>query len=180
METSNGANCTEIGFLAKTLRLELKEWEQSFAAANQGRKAGREDIKQHPHIGQRLSIYYFSQPPTDTTKHKSTSNTTDCEDALQNNLPLTTLPPKQSALLPTLTLFPHLAPHSSIQSTLTQPTLQRFAPMIHRLLRTCLLEPTAHRSGLRLRRMAKSSGSSIHSPQTQTRRHLPNERLCAR
>ena len=33
------------------LRLELKEWEKSFAAANGGRKAGREDIKQQPEIG---------------------------------------------------------------------------------------------------------------------------------
>ena len=33
------------------LRLELKQWEKAFAAANNGRKAGREDIKQHPDIG---------------------------------------------------------------------------------------------------------------------------------
>lgn len=33
------------------LRLELKGWEKLFAAANQGRKAGRDDIKQHPEIG---------------------------------------------------------------------------------------------------------------------------------
>lgn len=33
------------------LRIELKGWEKSFAAANGGRKAGREDIKQHPEIG---------------------------------------------------------------------------------------------------------------------------------
>lgn len=35
----------------QNLRLELKEWEKSFAAENEGRKAGREDIKQHPDIG---------------------------------------------------------------------------------------------------------------------------------
>lgn len=33
------------------LRLELKEWEKAFAAAHGGRKAGREDIKEHPEIG---------------------------------------------------------------------------------------------------------------------------------
>ena len=33
------------------LRLELKEWEKGFAAANGGRKAGREDIKKEPEIG---------------------------------------------------------------------------------------------------------------------------------
>lgn len=50
-----GVNCEtsiENDTLAKRLRLELKEWEQSFAAAHQGRKAGREDIKQHRDIGQ--------------------------------------------------------------------------------------------------------------------------------
>jgi DNA replication regulator SLD2 len=33
------------------LRQELKAWEREFAAANAGRKAGRDDIKQHPSIG---------------------------------------------------------------------------------------------------------------------------------
>lgn len=33
------------------LRLQLKAWEKSFAAANQGRKAERDDIKRHPEIG---------------------------------------------------------------------------------------------------------------------------------
>lgn len=36
------------------LRLELKQWENAFAAANGGRKAGREDIKQHPEIGTKI------------------------------------------------------------------------------------------------------------------------------
>ena len=33
------------------LRQELKVWEKEFAADNGGRKAGRDDIKQHPSIG---------------------------------------------------------------------------------------------------------------------------------
>ena len=33
------------------LRLELKKWEASFAAANGGRKAGREDIRNDATIG---------------------------------------------------------------------------------------------------------------------------------
>ena len=41
-ETENASN---------RLKLELKQWEKAFAAANNGRKAGREDIKQHPDIG---------------------------------------------------------------------------------------------------------------------------------
>lgn len=39
-----------------TLRLELKAWEKEFAIAHQGRKAGREDIKQHPEIGNEISL----------------------------------------------------------------------------------------------------------------------------
>ena len=38
------------------LRKELKEWERAFSAAHEGRKAGREDIKQHPDIGLRTSF----------------------------------------------------------------------------------------------------------------------------
>ena len=34
-----------------TLKVELKEWEKAFAASHGGRKAGREDIKQHHDIG---------------------------------------------------------------------------------------------------------------------------------
>ncbi len=33
------------------LRHELKVWERDFAAANGGRKVGRDEIKQHPSIG---------------------------------------------------------------------------------------------------------------------------------
>lgn len=38
------------------LRLELKAWEQAFAAAHQGRKAARHDIKQCPEIGWEPSV----------------------------------------------------------------------------------------------------------------------------
>jgi hypothetical protein len=37
---------------ARQLRAELKEWEKAFAAANDGRKASREDIKTASEIGQ--------------------------------------------------------------------------------------------------------------------------------
>jgi hypothetical protein len=36
---------------SNTLRQELKEWEKTFAAANGGRKAGRDDIKKDAVIG---------------------------------------------------------------------------------------------------------------------------------
>ena len=42
---------SEIAAQAQKLRVELKAWEKTFAAANEGRKAGRDDIKRHPDIG---------------------------------------------------------------------------------------------------------------------------------
>ena len=36
---------------SNTLRVELKIWEKSFASANNGSKASREDIKKNPEIG---------------------------------------------------------------------------------------------------------------------------------
>lgn len=162
------------------MRLELKEWEQSFAAAHQGRKAGREDIKQHPEIGQRFSLCDLSQPSTDATKPTNTSSTIDCEGSLQNNPPLTMPLLQKNARLPTYALLPLPTLRISVRSTLTPYTLQRFAPMIRHLLRTCLQGPTAPPSGLHLRRMAKYSGSSINFLQPQTRRHLLNEKRFAR
>jgi hypothetical protein len=44
---------------ATQLRAELKEWERAFAAANGGKKAGRNDIKQAPEIG-RLCLVSLS------------------------------------------------------------------------------------------------------------------------
>lgn len=48
---------TDTATKSATLRAELKEWERAFAAANGGRKAGREDIKKDFGIG----THYF--PP---------------------------------------------------------------------------------------------------------------------
>ncbi|KAL2835036.1 DNA replication/checkpoint protein [Aspergillus cavernicola] len=42
---------------ATTLRAELKEWEREFAAANEGRKAGRDDIKRAPEIAAKYKEY---------------------------------------------------------------------------------------------------------------------------
>lgn len=55
---------SQIQEQANNLRQELKEWEKSFAAANQGRKAGRDDIKAHPTIGTTTAIFF---PPSNTT-----------------------------------------------------------------------------------------------------------------
>jgi DNA replication regulator SLD2 len=41
----------ELTERSNSLRVELKIWEKSFAAANNGKKASRDDIKKHPDIG---------------------------------------------------------------------------------------------------------------------------------
>jgi hypothetical protein len=51
MADSEPAVLVDTSLQASKLRIELKAWENTFAAANNGRKAGREDIKQHPEIG---------------------------------------------------------------------------------------------------------------------------------
>ncbi|CEL07436.1 hypothetical protein ASPCAL10593 [Aspergillus calidoustus] len=51
------AAASEIAAHAAALRAELKEWERGFAAANGGRKAGRNDIKQVPEIAAKYKEY---------------------------------------------------------------------------------------------------------------------------
>ena len=41
----------ELQERSNSLRVELKTWEKTFASANGGKKASREDIKNNPHIG---------------------------------------------------------------------------------------------------------------------------------
>ena len=170
---NGSAFATERDTVARSLRQELKDWEQSFAAAHQGRKAERKDIKQHPDIGQTLSLCYLLPSFTDGIKHSSTSNTGDCEDLPQNDLPQTTPLLQKNAQLP---IHPHPILHINVRSTLTAPTCQRVVPIIQRPLPcTCLQKPSAHRSGLHLRRMAMFSGSSNSFQHPRTPRHHLNE-----
>ncbi|CAF9923397.1 MAG: regulatory particle non-ATPase [Alectoria fallacina] len=64
MEDLNCERATATNTLAQVLRLELKEWEQSFAATHQGRKAGREDIKQRPEIAHKYKQYNRLRRPS--------------------------------------------------------------------------------------------------------------------
>ncbi|KAE8153976.1 DNA replication regulator sld2 [Aspergillus avenaceus] len=48
---------SDITTQSAVLRAELKEWERAFAAANEGRKAGRNDIKQAPEIAAKYKEY---------------------------------------------------------------------------------------------------------------------------
>ncbi|KUJ14708.1 uncharacterized protein LY89DRAFT_649159 [Mollisia scopiformis] len=54
MEKGRQAELTER---SNTLRVELKAWEKDFAAANSGKKASRDDIKQNPDIAAKYKEY---------------------------------------------------------------------------------------------------------------------------
>ncbi|KAF3390578.1 DNA replication regulator sld2 [Penicillium rolfsii] len=47
----------EVASRARELRVDLKTWEKEFASTHDGRKAGREDIKQHPDIAAKYKEY---------------------------------------------------------------------------------------------------------------------------
>jgi hypothetical protein len=47
----------ELTEKSNALRIELKIWEKSFATANNGQKASRDDIKKHPDIGWIMPLY---------------------------------------------------------------------------------------------------------------------------
>jgi len=76
MEDSKRAGLTET---SNALRGELKIWEKAFSAANDGKKASREDIKKNVEIG--MSPYYrdltFSNhvPQLQNTKNTTRSET---------------------------------------------------------------------------------------------------------
>ncbi|KAL2004298.1 hypothetical protein VTN02DRAFT_4023 [Thermoascus thermophilus] len=69
----------DVATQAATLRAELKEWEKAFAAANGGRKAGREDIKKDPTIAAKYKAYSrlrsHDQSSTDKGKDTPTKRT---------------------------------------------------------------------------------------------------------
>ena len=176
MDSSNGATHPECQSLAKKLRLELKEWEQSFTATHRGRKAGRQDIKQHPEIGQKHSLTALQNHLLILTKHTSTNSMTDCGVLLRANQLLRTLHPRRNALLPLPVLFLHPPLQISVRSTLVLTSLQQLLPTIERHPNTRLLEPSIHLLDLHLRRMAKCLGFLIKFLQLPSHRRLQSEK----
>ncbi|KAH8426852.1 protein sld2 [Aspergillus melleus] len=61
---------SEIATLSGNLRAELKEWERAFAAANEGRKAERNDIKQEPEIAAKYKEYSRLKSLEKSTKYE--------------------------------------------------------------------------------------------------------------
>ncbi|THC88458.1 hypothetical protein EYZ11_012099 [Aspergillus tanneri] len=60
---------SEIATLSSNLRAELKEWERDFAAANEGKKAERSDIKKVPEIAAKYKEYSRLKSLEASSKH---------------------------------------------------------------------------------------------------------------
>ena len=54
----NDQERNELTERSNVLRVELKLWEKTFAAANNGQKASRDDIKKNPDIGMNSGLVY--------------------------------------------------------------------------------------------------------------------------
>ena len=121
-----------------TLKVELKEWEKAFAAAHDGRKAGRDDIKQHPDIGttaQRdFACREYELIEHLANKYKQYNRlrsgpVNPAPNPESKKRPSPTVPPKQSSpKRPKLSPPPHSAaldPYESPRSIHRTPTRQR-------------------------------------------------------
>ena len=161
LETPRGTKPQEESY---KLRLELKEWEKSFAAAHSGRKAGRDDIKQHPDIGNTVLTRVSSIDYRLLTEHqhRSINSITSSAPSLAIQCGLPNL---QSATRRrhNLSLLGSPAPSDReslnpyIPLPLTNTTLH--APSIEHpfIIASALVPP--------LRKMAACSGSSTYYPQ---------------
>jgi len=115
MLTTDENTMPQIQEQANHLRQELKEWEKSFAAANQGRKAERDDIKAHPTIGTAPEIF---SPSVNTTAAAQLTHTiprglqhsnTKPTPSSATSFPVTRLPP----ITPPLHTRTHTLNHNS-------------------------------------------------------------------
>ena len=91
---------------ASRIRLELKQWEQTFAATHGGRKVERADIKQHPEIGSKLLTHHLLTPEIlkFNDQRKGTSVTTSCGHSLPKPTRLSARLRRKSAMPPPRTL----------------------------------------------------------------------------
>ncbi|KAL8693575.1 MAG: hypothetical protein Q9218_001617 [Villophora microphyllina] len=148
----------------QSLRLELKEWEKSFATNNEGRKAGREDIKQHPDIANKYKLYNklraneaSQSKPQDVPgqEHKSKKH------------------PARTTLLPVSTHTPQKnrsrhSQHSQPEPQITEqgPSPVQYTPIAHRKS----IGPTPQKNGRVLGLFDLLTPSSSY--------HTPSKRQC--
>ncbi|KAH9861625.1 DNA replication regulator sld2 [Plenodomus biglobosus] len=93
---------TDVEQRCNELRQDLKAWEKQFAAQNEGRKAGREDIKANADISQKYKEYNklrgrLSGKPDPSTPSKRAPRPKSCNDVERTPK----APPKQPTFTPT-------------------------------------------------------------------------------
>ncbi|KAL2057796.1 hypothetical protein ABVK25_002180 [Lepraria finkii] len=116
MAASTTELSTETPVILTALRQELKAWETSFAAAHEGRKAGREDIKQHSDIEEKYKQYNKLRHPSQQPPASKTATPTKKRhcSTLSN--------PPPSYHTPSKRLKSNHSTHDSIIATYDPPT----------------------------------------------------------
>ena len=95
MSINDDAKLGPVSSTVDTLRGELKAWEKAFANANEGRKAGREDIKKDPEIGMPTELIIHSSDRPNPRQRRSTETTPSSAPAFPAR---TLLPPHHRPL----------------------------------------------------------------------------------
>ncbi|KAK3173612.1 hypothetical protein OEA41_006944 [Lepraria neglecta] len=126
MAASTTELSTETQVILTALRQELKAWETSFAAAHEGRKAGREDIKQHPDIEEKYKQYNRLRHPSQQPPASKTATPTK----KRHRSTISNLPPSNHT--PSKRLKSNHSIHDSIIATYDSPTSTYLSPTTHR------------------------------------------------
>ena len=158
---------------AESLRAELKAWEKAFSEKHEGRKATRDEIKQHGEIGTCVHLEQSYPPTYVLLQRKSTSSTTSYA-AASPMLLLQVLPPLlrqrgANRLRPLKSPCPH---RNSTPPSSTPTTLLASHPRSISRLRTVI----GNASGRHHRRMEWQLASSTFSPRNPRQRKLVRRR----
>ncbi|KKK23071.1 hypothetical protein ARAM_006603 [Aspergillus rambellii] len=175
----------EIATQATNLRAELKEWERAFAAANGGKKAGRNDIKREPEIAAKYKEYsrLKSLEASSRRKEKQSRQKPGESEELpkkrkhsspngpDNTLPTATTPRKSAKGAFETPSKPRSASHPADVDPYDSPSVLRrlFSPSTHMQSSSPLkaaIGPTPQRDGkaLGLFDLLSESGGSTATP----------------
>ncbi|KAL2045523.1 hypothetical protein N7G274_001951 [Stereocaulon virgatum] len=178
MAASSIALSTETQIIITAIRQDLKQWETSFAAAHEGRKAGREDIKQHPDIEEKYKQYNKLRYPTQQTLSSKAATPT------KKRHRSTTFNPPPSSHTPSKRLKSNHSVHDSIIATYDPPTSTYLSPTTHRTS----IGPTPQKDGQVLGLFDRLSSDSKSKTPSKCHSHMlvasdahvtPSKRLSA-
>lgn len=174
MSINDDTKVRAVSSTVDTLRGELKAWEKAFAKANEGRKAGRDDIKKDPDIG----MLHWSDRIFGHRPNPRQSRNTKTTPSFVHVFPPRTFPLPRPHPLPH---YPKSAKYlllktspralSSRHRSIPQPSISTNPPELSVL--SSPLPITAPLSDPPLRRTEKSSDFSISSPRSPLRSIKP-------